>query len=120
MQDRRCGGGAGGEGQSVFGVFEGGDGGLEVGPIRVRGAGVFVAADGLADGGLGEGGGKRDLVVVRGGNVEYGRLWRNDLRVRLRRPCWDREVLLHELRGCRIHTREASVLSPYSVVYLGL
>ena len=121
MQDRRCGGGAGGEGQSVLGVFEGGDGSLEVGTIRVRGAGVFVAADWAADGGLGEGRGEGDLVVVRRENFGYGRLWRNDLQVRSRRLWLDREVLLHGLRGCRSHTREvaagqvhlSSVLSPY-------
>ena len=54
-----CGGrgGAGGEGEGVAGVFEGGDGFFEVVPVGVCAATVFIEADGLADGGLGEGGG---------------------------------------------------------------
>lgn len=54
-----CGGGrAGREGEGVFGVLEGGDGGLEVGAVGVCGARVLVVAYGFSDGGLGECGGQ--------------------------------------------------------------
>jgi hypothetical protein len=45
-------------------VLEGGDGGFEVGAVGVGGAGVFVGADGAADGGLGEGCGEGYLGLL--------------------------------------------------------
>lgn len=60
LQDVGGGGAARGEGEGVLGVLEGGDGGLEVGPVGVAGPAVLVLAHGLADGGLGVGGGEGD------------------------------------------------------------
>lgn len=73
LEDVGGGGAAGGEGEGVLGVLEGGDGGLEVGAVRVRGARVFVLANGHAHGGLGESGGERDgLDDGAGGGVVGG------------------------------------------------
>jgi len=55
LEDDGGGRGAGREGKGVLGVLEGGDGGLEVVPVRVRAAAVLVGANGLADAGLREG-----------------------------------------------------------------
>ena len=55
LQDYGGGCGARGEGEGVFCVFEGGDGGFEVIAVGVRGPGVFVEPDWLADGSLGKG-----------------------------------------------------------------
>lgn len=77
LQDDGGGSGAGGECEGVFGVLEGCDGFLEVLAVGVRGATVFVCADGFSDCGLREGGGEGDGLddgaggrVVRGSGVD--------------------------------------------------
>lgn len=60
LEDNGSGGGARGKGESVFGLFEGGNGGLKVPSVGVGGARVFVLADGFADRGLRVGGTEGD------------------------------------------------------------
>lgn len=60
LEDNGSGGGARGKGESVFGLFEGGNGRLKVPSVGVGGARVFVLADGFADRGLRVGGAEGD------------------------------------------------------------
>lgn len=60
LEDDSGGGAAGGEGEGVSGVLEGGDSSLEVRAVRVGGTRVLILAYRLSDGGLCESGRERD------------------------------------------------------------